>query len=146
MGHRFAASSFELIENGIFRDYIVEGGWHGTSAGDRCRYALVARALGKRLPLDNPIGFLFWRDGEWIEFQDYFKDWPKESHLERNKIAAERATLSRSEAFEYFHVSLKDYLSSMTDDKRVIDFYTTLARWQMCINDESKISAGDWIL
>jgi hypothetical protein len=136
----------ELIEKGLFRDCIVEGGWHGMSAGDRCRYALIARALGKRLPVDNPIGFLFWRDGEWVEFQDYFKDWPKESFLERNKIAAERATLSRGEAFEYFHVSLKDYLSSMTDDKRVIDFYTTLARWQMCINDESKISAGDWIL
>ena len=116
------------------------------SAGDRCRYALTARALGKRLPVDNQVGFLYLRDGEWVEFNDYFKSWPKESTLERNKIAALRLTLSREEAFEYFHVSLKEYLATMTDDKRVIEFYTTMARWQTCVNDESKISAGDWIL
>lgn len=136
----------EIIENGLFRDHILEGGWHGMSAGDRNRFSLIARALGKKLPAENPLGFLYWRDGEWVEFRDYFKDWPKESSLERGKIATERITLSREEASEYFHVSIKDYLATLTDDKRVIDFYTTLARWQMCINDESMISAGEWIL
>jgi len=136
----------KIIENGLFRDHILEGGWHGMSAGDRCRYALVARALGKRLPIDNQVGLLYWQDGEWVEFRDYFKDWPKESAMERGKVAFQRSMLSREEAFEYFHVSLKDYLTSLTEDKRVIDFYTTLGRWQLGINDESIISAGDWIL
>ena len=41
----------KIIENGLFRDHILEGGWHGMSAGDRCRYALTARAQSSRFSL-----------------------------------------------------------------------------------------------
>ncbi|MGV8059769.1 MAG: phytoene desaturase family protein [Smithellaceae bacterium] len=136
----------EIIENGLFRDHIIEGGWHGMSAGDRNRFSTIAKGLGKRLPVDNPLGFLYWRESGWVEIADLCNDWPKESFKERNRVAAARQLLSREEAYEYFHISLREYLETITDDQRVIEYYTTMARWQMCINDESLISAGDWIL
>jgi len=136
----------KIIENGLFKDHIIDGGWHGMSAGDRCRYALVARGLGKKLHVSPQIGFLYWRDGEWIEIQEYFKDWPKEASRGRSKIAGDRLLLSIEEASDYYHVSIKEYLEAMTDDQRIRDYYTTLAGFQFGINDPKRISAGEWIL
>jgi phytoene dehydrogenase-like protein len=136
----------KIINTGLFKNHIIDGGWHGVSAGDRCRYALVASALGKRLHVSPQIGFFYWRGGEWVEIQDYFKDWPQQSSRGRSKIASDRLRLSIDEASEYNHVSIKEYLEAMTDDQRVRDYYTTLAGFQFGINDPERISAGEWIL
>lgn len=135
-----------IIKNGLFKDHIIDGGWHGMSAGDRCRYAIVARALGKRLHVSPQIGFAYWQDGRWLEIQELFKGWSKESSKERGRIASERLNLSREEAAQYYHVNIQEYLESLTDDHKVIDYYTTLSKFQFGVNDVNRISAGEWIL
>ena len=129
----------------LFDNYIIDGGWHGMSAGNRCRYSILARALGKDIPVANQVGLLYYRDGKWVERMDYVKVWPKESIKERNRLARERLTLSIEEASEYDHVDLKSYLEAQTEDQLVQDYFGTLAKYQFGINDVKEISTGEWI-
>lgn len=134
-----------IIKNGLFRDHIIDCGWHGMSAGDRCRYSMVARALGKSLPVEPQVGFTYWRDGKWVEIKNLFKEWPEESGRERTRVARERLMLTHEEAGAFNHVDIEEYLGSRTGDKRVQDYYTTLSKFQFGVNDPKRISAGEWI-
>ena len=134
-----------LIKKGILKDYIIDGGWHAMSGGDRCRYALIARNLGKPLRVSNVVGMAYWGDGRWLQLPEMVKGWPRESAEERNRVAFERMLLSIEEAAEYDHVDIRTYLESVTRDKIVQDYYATLARWQVGINEPSRLSAGEWI-
>jgi hypothetical protein len=135
----------KIIEDGILNDFILDGGWHGMSAGDRCRYALLARALGKPLPVSNIFGVAYLQEGRWLQLPELVSSWPKESARERGRVAGERMLLSIEEAAEYDHVDLKMYLESVTSDKLVQDYYATMARWQFGINEPGRLSAGEWI-
>ena len=136
----------KIIDNGLFKDHIIDCGWHGMSAGDRCRYAVLARSLGKRLHVSNQVGFLYYRDGRWIELKDLVKDWPKSSNRERSRIAFERQLMSFEEAQEYIDVDVSEYMASKTDDKLVQEYYETMAKFQFGINDMKRVSAGEWIM
>jgi hypothetical protein len=129
----------------ILKDYIIDGGWHGMSAGDRCRYALIAKSLGKTLPVSWVVGFAYWEDGRWIQLNDLVKRWPLESQEERKRVAYERSLLSNEDASKLDHVDLQMYLESVTRDKNVQDYYSLLGRWQSGPNTAKRVSAGEWI-
>lgn len=135
----------KIVDSGLFRDHIIDVGWHGMSSADRCRFALTAKALGKELDVSPMVGFLYWRDGKWFQLNEYTKAWPKDSIKERSRIARERLTLSSEEASFYDHVDVKSYLESVTEDQNVRDYYATLAAIQFATNDITRISAGEWI-
>ena len=135
----------KIIEKGILKDYIIDGGWHAMSGGDRCRYALVARALGKRLPVSNCYGMGYWQDGKWLQLPELVKGWPERSIKERARVAQERMLLSTEEAAEYDQISLKMYLESITDDKLVQDYYIWMGKYQTAMANPNRISAGEWI-
>jgi phytoene dehydrogenase-like protein len=136
----------EIIEEkGLFRNYIIDSGWHGVSAGNRCRYSLLAKALGKSLPVAPQVGLLFCQDGEFLELTEVVKSWPAASRKERNRIAHERLCVSTAESGALDHVDLHSYLESVTPDPLVRDYFTLMAKFQTGINDAGEISAGDWI-
>ena len=134
----------ELIKRGLLKDYIIEG-WHAMSGGDRCRYGLLARTLGKRLHVSNSFGFAYWRDGRWAQLPEIAKEWSPESATERERIARERMRLTPDEAAEFDHIDVKSYLESVTDDQQVRDYYNTMAIYQLGENDTARTSAGQWI-
>ena len=137
----------KIIEDGLFRNHIVDCGWHGMSAGDRCRYAVMARSLGnKRLHVSPQVGFLYYRDGGWIELKDLARGWSKGSHNERSRIAFERQLMGMEEAKEFYDVDVREFLKSKTDDPLVQEYYETMAKFQFGINDLTRISAGEWIM
>ncbi|MCZ7526649.1 MAG: FAD-dependent oxidoreductase [Acidimicrobiia bacterium] len=136
----------QIVDGGLFEQHILDGGWHGVSAGDRCRYSTLARYFGKRIDVDPQVGLLYHRDGDWVEMRDVADRWPKESVRERTRVAAERALISNAEAAEFNHVGLRSYLELVTDDENVRDYYAVLAKFQMGVNDVERISAGDWIM
>ncbi len=129
----------------VFHDYILEGGWHAMSGADRCRYALIAKSLGKTIPVKPVIGMAYWEDGKWFQMPEFTRHWPKSSHDERKRVAYKRQLISVDEAAEYDHMSLKMFMESMTDDELVKDYYYMLAAWQYGINDMERVSAGEWI-
>ena len=140
----------EIIdEKKIFKNHILDGGWHGASSNDRSRFAVLARSLGERLEMAPQIGFLFWDHdkGDWSELAEMTKNWSAQSARDRSRIAFERATISNDEAREkYAHVSVREYLESLTDDQKILDYYLTMAKFQSGINDVERISAGEWIV
>ena len=135
----------KIIGKGILKDFVIDGGWHGMSAGDRCRYALLAKSMGKSLPVSWVVGFAYWDEEHWIQLPDLVKKWPKESQEERKRVAYERTLLSNEEAAEFDHVDLQTYMESITRDKLVQDYYTLLGRWQTGPNDARRVSAGEFI-
>ena len=135
----------QIIGKGVLKDFIIDGGWHGTAAGDRSRFAWIARALGKRISFCNGTGFAYFKDGRWLQLPEVTKDWPPESVRERSRVAYERQLLTPEQASKYDHVDLASYLESVTDDKLVQDYYLDMARWMLGFNTPSRISAGEWI-
>jgi hypothetical protein len=135
----------QIINKGVLKDFILDGGWHGTAGGDRCRMSWVARALGKRLAMSNIVGFCYLKDNQWLNLPEFTKDWPAESVRERARVGYERQLLTPEQASVYDHVDLKSYLESVTDDKLVQDYYLDLARFQMGFVNVGRASAGEWI-
>jgi protoporphyrinogen oxidase len=135
----------KIIEGGLFQNYILDCGLHGASAGERSRFAILANALGKQVRVSPQVGFLYYRDGEWLQMNDYTKAWPKESRQERSRVARERLLLSTEEASVYDHVDIKSYLESVTDDPYVQEYYSFLAILESGLDDVREISAGEWI-
>ena len=135
----------EIVSRGLFTDYITDCGWHSMSGGERCRYALLAKLLGKSLAISPVIGMGFWRDGMWVQLSDIFKGWPKESFKERDHVARTQFALSAEESAEYDHVNVEEYLQAKTEDQNVRDYFITLAKYQFGINDPRRMSAGEWI-
>ena len=135
----------QIIDGGLFTDYITDCGWHSMSGGPRCRYALLARLLGKRISISPAVGMGFWRDGEWGQLNDIFRGWPKASMEERDHVARTHFALSTEEASEYDHVNLEYYLMAKTEDQNVRDYFITLAKYQFGMNEPKRMSAGEWI-
>ena len=143
---RTEPSLAEIIDKkGLFANYIIECGWKSMSAGNRNRYSVIARALGKEVRVGNQIGLSYYRDGNWVEMADVAKEFPEESRKERSRIARERLMLSLEQATEYDHIDMKSYMESVTQDQNVQDYYTDLSKYQFGINDPTEISAGEWI-
>jgi phytoene dehydrogenase-like protein len=134
-----------ITKKKIFNDYIIDGGWHAMSAADRCRYALIARSLGRNFKVAPVIGMAFWNEGRWMQMPELVKGWPKDSARERERVAYERTLISNEQAEEFDNISLKMYMESITQDKLVHDYYYMLARWQYGVNDPARLSAGEWI-
>src|ERR1700694_676370 len=137
----------EIIEErGLFENYIIDSGWHGVSAGSRNRFSVLAKALGKSLPTDNPGGLINLEEDElFVDLSEVARKWPAESIREKNRVAAERLRISTAESAAYDHVDIRAYLESITPDKLVQDYYCRLGRFQMCVNDERDASAGEWM-
>lgn len=129
----------------IFNDYIIDGGWHAMSAADRCRYALIARSLGRNFKVAPVIGMAYRDEGRWKQMPELVRGWPKDSARERERVAYERTLISNQQAEEFDNVSLKMYMESVTQDKLVQDYYFMLARWQYGVNDPARLSAGEWM-
>ena len=61
----------EIInEKGLFTNYIIESGWKSMSAGNRNRYSIIARALGKEVRVGNQVGLSYYRNGNWVEMAE----------------------------------------------------------------------------
>ena len=135
----------EIIDRGLFTDHIIDCGWHSMSGGARCRYALLAKLLGKNLSVSPAVGMGFWNDGKWVQLNDIFKGWPKESARERDHVARTHFALSAEEASEYDHINLEQYLMAKTEDQNVRDYFSTLAKYQFGMNEPKRMSAGEWI-
>jgi phytoene dehydrogenase-like protein len=134
-----------IIEKGVLKDFIIEGGWHGVAAGDRSRLAWIGRALGRRISFCDGTGFAYWKDGRWLQLPEIAKDWPPESLRERARVTREMLLLTPEQARKYDHVDVASYLESVTGDKLVQDYYGDMARWMLGINSASGTSAGEWI-
>ena len=135
----------EIIEKGIFRDSIIDTGWHGPNGGARSRMSIIAKALGKSFKFLPQVGVAYYEDGRWASVSDMMESWPKASIEEKNRVARERLAISIEEAAEWDHVDLESFLKSRTDDKIVQDHYLSLARYNFGVNDMSRVSAGMWI-
>lgn len=136
----------EIInKKGLFANYITDCAWHAMSGGERCRYALLAKLLGKSLSISPVVGMGFWSDGRWVQLNDIFKGWPKESFRERDHVARTQFSLSAEESSEYDHINVEEYLWAKTEDQNVRDYFITLAKYQFGINDPKRMSAGEWI-
>jgi len=135
----------QIIGKGILKDFILDGGWHAMSGGDRCRYALIARALGKRIHVSNSVGFAYFQNGRWMQLPEVAASWSLESTRERVRVAYERQLISIEEATEYDHVDIVSLMEMLTDSEEVRDYYCDMARYQMGLNSPKRISAGEWI-
>jgi hypothetical protein len=136
-----------IEEKNILEDHVIDGGWHGMSGANRCRYSLIARGLGYELPVEPVVGFGYWNDKKncWSQLPDLVKDWPRESIVERNRVAFNRMLISNAQAAEYDHVDFKTFMNSVTQDQLVRDYYLMMGRWQYGVNNAENLSAGEWI-
>jgi phytoene dehydrogenase-like protein len=134
-----------IIEKGILKDFIIEGGYHGMTAGSRGRLAWIGRALGKHISLADLTGWAYFKDGRWLQLPEITKDWPPESQRERSRVASERLLITPEQAKKYLHVDLESYLESVTDDELVRDYYRNMGRWYFGFTDAKRLSAGEYI-
>ncbi|GAA4546403.1 phytoene desaturase family protein [Pseudonocardia xishanensis] len=132
-------------KHGLFKNYIVDTGWHQMSVGPRNRFAQIAQALGKKIPISPTVGFLYYEDGRFQQISAIAAGWPKESQAERRRVAWETSRISKEESHAYDHVDYDAFLKSLTTDQRVIDYYGLMGCYSAGLNDPRTVSAGEII-
>jgi len=134
-----------INEHGLFKNWIVDTGWHQMSLGPRNRFAQIATALGKKIPISPTVGFLYHQDGKFQQISAIAASWPKESQDERKRVAKHTSLISNEESKKYDHVDYQSFLESLTDDKNVIDYYGLMGCYSAGLNDPTTVSAGEII-
>ena len=132
-------------EHGLFKNYIVDTGWHQMSLGPRNRFAQIATALGKKIPVSPTIGFLYYQDGRFQQISEIAASWPKSSQDERRRVARLTSLISKEESHEYDHIDYHAFLESLTEDKNVVDYYGLMGCYSAGLNDPRTVSAGEII-
>lgn len=127
----------------LFRDYIVDTGWHQMSVGPRNRFAQLANAVGKRIPISPTVGFLYYQDGRFMQLSDIAASWPKASQDERKRVARHTSLISKEDSHLYDHVDYHSFLESVTSDRNVIDYYGLMGCYSAGLNDPRTVSAGE---
>jgi phytoene dehydrogenase-like protein len=136
----------EIVEkHELFKQYIVDTGWHQMSVGPRNRFAQLATALGKKIHISPTVGFLYYEGGEFRQLSEIAASWPKESQDERRRVAWETSRISTEESHQYDHVDYHSFLESLTTDRNVIDYYGLMGCYSAGLNDPRTVSAGEII-
>lgn len=136
----------EIMEkHELFKKWIVDTGWHQMSVGPRNRFAQLAQALGKKIPISPTIGFLYYEGGRFKQISEIAAGWPQESQDERRRVAAYTSRISLEDSHQYDHVDYHSFLQSITSDQRVIDYYGLMGCYSAGLNDPSTVSAGEII-
>lgn len=136
----------EIMEkHGLFKNYIVDTGWHQMSLGPRNRFAQIASALGKKIPISPTVGFLYYEDDRWKQLSEIAASWPKESQEERRRVARYTSTISKEQSHAYDDVDYDSFLKSITSDQRVIDYYGLMGCYSCGLNCPTTVSAGEII-
>lgn len=130
---------------GLFKNYIVDTGWHQMSLGPRNRFAQIATALGKKIPISPTVGFLYYEDERWKQLSEIAASWPKEAQEERKRVARFTSSISKEESHAYDDVDYQSFLESITTDKRVIDYYGLMGCYSCGLNCPTTVSAGEII-
>ncbi|SNR92819.1 Phytoene dehydrogenase-related protein [Haloechinothrix alba] len=134
-----------MEKHGLFKNYILDTGWHQMSAGPRNRFAQIATALGKKIDVSPTVGFLYYEDGEFRQLSDVVASWPRESQDERRRVAWITSRISKADSHQYDHVDYQSFLESLTDDRRVIDYYGLMGCYSAGLNCPTTVSAGEII-
>ncbi|MEO3859577.1 FAD-dependent oxidoreductase [Acrocarpospora sp. B8E8] len=129
----------------IFDRFILDPGWHTVGATGRNRFSLLAKALGKSIPVAPQIGFYFDSGDGFVDLKDVSATWPEESRREHRRVAAERVAISPAESARYDHIDLLSYVNMVTEDQLVRDYYLWLGRFVLALNDPTEGSAGEFI-
>lgn len=143
----YAKPDFPTImeKHGLFKNYIVDTGWHQMSLGPRNRFAQIATALGKKIVISPTKGFLYFEDGKYKQLSEVEASWPKSSQEERKRVARFTSTISKEDSHQYDHVDYHSFLESLTSDKRVIDYYGLMGCYSCGLNCPTTVSAGEII-
>lgn len=132
-------------KHGLFKKYIVDTGWHQMSVGPRNRFAQLATALGKKIPISPTVGFLYYERGAFRQLSEIAAAWPEESQSERRRVAWVTSRISKEESHQYDHVDYQAFLESVTSDRNVIDYYGLMGCYSAGLNDAATVSAGEII-
>ena len=132
-------------KHGLFRDYIVDTGWHQMSVGPRNRFAQLAQAMGKKIPISPTVGFLYYQEGRFQQLSEIAASWPRESQEERKRVARHTSLISQEDSHAYDHVDYQSFLESITTDRNVIDYYSLMGCYSAGLNDARTVSAGEII-
>lgn len=132
-------------KHGLFRNYIIDTGWHQMSLGPRNRFAQIATALGKKIPISPTVGFLYYQDGRFMQLSEIAASWPKASQEERKRVARFTSLISTEESHRYDHVDYHAFLESITTDRNVIDYYGLMGCYSAGLNCPTTVSAGEII-
>lgn len=134
-----------MSKYGLFKNYIVDTGWHQMSLGPRNRFAQIATALGKKIPVSPTVGFLYYQDGKYMQLSEIAASWPRESQEERKRVARITSAISKEESHQYDHVDYHSFLKSITNDTNVIDYYGLMGCYSAGLNCPTTVSAGEII-
>ncbi len=129
----------------LFDKFIIDPGWHTVGATNRNRFSLLAKALGKSIPVAPQIGFYLDEGKGFVDLKDVSATWPEESRREHRRVAAERVAISPAETAKFDHIDLVSYINMVTQDQLVRDYYIWLGRFVLALNDASEGSAGEFI-
>ncbi|MFC8662205.1 phytoene desaturase family protein [Streptomyces sp. NPDC057199] len=132
-------------KHGLFKNWIVDTGWHQMSVGPRNRFAQLATALGKKINISPTVGFLYFEDGRFQQLSEIVAGWPKESQDERRRVAQYTSRISLEQSHAYDHVDYQAFLETVTTDRRVIDYYGLMGCYSAGLNDPATVSAGEII-
>lgn len=130
---------------GLFKNYIIDTGWHQMSLGPRNRFAQIATMLGKKIPISPTKGFLYHEDGRFKQLSEIAASWPESSREERRRVARYTSTISKEESHLYDDVDYHSFLQSITTDKNVIDYYGLMGCYSCGLNCPTTVSAGEII-
>ncbi|MET7395143.1 FAD-dependent oxidoreductase [Dactylosporangium sp. NPDC005572] len=132
-------------KHGLFKNWIIDTGWHQMSVGPRNRFAQLATALGKKINISPTVGFLYFEDGRFRQLSEIAAGWPRDSQEERRRVAQHTSRISVEQSHEYDHVDYQSFLESVTTDQRVIDYYGLMGCYSAGLNDPATVSAGEII-
>jgi phytoene dehydrogenase-like protein len=143
----YADPDFSTITEkyGLFKNFIVDTGWHQMSLGPRNRFAQIATYLGKKIPISATRGFLYHEDGRFKQLSEIAASWPEASQQERKRVARHTSTISKEESHLYDDVDYQAFLESITTDQRVIDYYGLMGCYSCGLNCPTTVSAGEII-
>ncbi|WCT05782.1 phytoene desaturase family protein [Rhodococcus qingshengii] len=132
-------------DHGLFKNWIVDTGWHQMSLGPRNRFSQLATALGKKIDVSPTKGFHYFEDGKYKQLSEIAAGWPKESQDERRRVAQFTSRISVERSHDYDHIDYHAFLESVTSDRRVIDYYGLMGCYSAGLNDPATVSAGEII-
>lgn len=132
-------------KHGLFKNYILDTGWHQMSLGPRNRFAQIATALGKKIPVSPTVGFLYYQDGRFMQLSEIASSWPKASQEERRRVARVTSLISKEDSHQYDHVDYQSFLESITTDRNVINYYGLMGCYSAGLNCPTTVSAGEII-
>lgn len=141
----------EMIQKQMLKGYVLESGVRANWRLNRARVSKVMDFYNKSINWYTSQGFVRVAEDEGYIPMEMESGYPPkkpewmtdEDFMETVKVVLERNKITKEEIEDYDHVTLKDWLSQITDNEKALEWHNNRCTFHTVTNDPSLNSVGE---